>query len=259
MADESPIIGVLGGMGPAATADFYRKLVEATPADRDQDHLRTLIWSDPTIPDRATAYVHGGESPIPHLIAGAQLLERSGAGFIAVPCNTAHLFLAPVRAHLGIPVIDMIEATVDELADTRSGAAVAVLGTAATASSSIYHSPLAERGLTAFTPRPAEQLQVSEAILRVKRGEVPHAARLLAPVIDALMRRGAEAVIAACTELPLAMAFLERTAPLIDPTAALARACVRRARIDPRDQDSAERSARAGALMPVPAAPFARV
>ncbi|WP_416446135.1 aspartate/glutamate racemase family protein [Leucobacter sp. HNU] len=122
MGSSARVVGVLGGMGPAATADFYRKLVEATPARRDQDHLRTLIWSDPSIPDRAEAFLRGGPSPVRGLLAGARLLEESGADFIAVPCNTAHLFLGAVRRRAGIPVLDMIGSTVDEILAAGSGA-----------------------------------------------------------------------------------------------------------------------------------------
>ena len=105
------VVGILGGMGPAATADFYLKLIQATPAAVDQEHLQVLIWSDPTIPDRTEALLTHGEDPTPALIAGAEMLRRSGAGMLAVPCNTAHAFLAAVQAEVDIPIIHMIEET----------------------------------------------------------------------------------------------------------------------------------------------------
>lgn len=226
----TPVVGVLGGMGPAATADFYRKIVAATPAARDQDHLRTMIWSDPSIPDRAKAFLNGGESPVAALLAGAQLLQRAGADYIAVPCNTAHLFLPPVRKAVSIPVLDMVDATVSELSQhMETGARVAILGTAATLSSGIYRDRLRAAGLRPIEPTAAEQQSVVLAIAAVKAGQEAEAATRIAPVIDALVARGASTIVAGCTELPIACDRLSDAPPLTDPTAALARACVARA------------------------------
>lgn len=234
MGSSAPVVGVLGGMGPAATADFYRKLVEATPAHRDQDHLRTLIWSDPSIPDRAEAFLRGGPSPVRGLIAGARLLEESGADFIAVPCNTAHLFLGAVRRRAGIPVLDMIGSTVGEILTAGSGAepppgAVAVLGTAATMASGIYTDRLIGNGVAVLHPRDAEQHAVIAAITAVKAGEIERGVGLLAPVLEALARSGATRVVTACTELPILSERIDAGPQIVDPTAALARACVRSA------------------------------
>lgn len=227
---STEIIGVLGGMGPAATADFYRKIVAATPATRDQDHLRTVIWSDPSIPDRAEAYLRGGESPVDALLAGARILESAGAGFLAVPCNTAHLFLAPVRKAVTIPVLNMIELAVLELSSAVApGSSVAVLGTAATRKSGMYHSRLRQAGYVPLDPTAAEQHEVTVAIAAIKSGAEDVALRAIAPVIEALVARGARTVIAACTELPIVCAQLPGSPPVTDPTAALARFCVTRA------------------------------
>lgn len=224
---EPPVIGVLGGMGPAATADFYRKIVQATPATRDQDHLRTMIWSDPSIPDRATAFLHGGESPVRALIAGARRLEDAGAAFLAVPCNTAHLFLDPVREAVDIPILDMVGATVAELGDTAApGSYVAVIGTAATRASGLYARRLLAEGLVPIEPSAAEQRAVDVAIAEVKRGADAIGGAALLPVLTALVEQGASTVIAGCTELPIACGTLAEIPPVTDPTAALARACV---------------------------------
>ncbi|WP_206427488.1 aspartate/glutamate racemase family protein [Leucobacter chromiireducens] len=224
---EAAVIGVLGGMGPAATADFYRKIVQATPAERDQDHLRTIIWSDPSIPDRATAFLHGGESPVAALIAGARRLEDAGAGFLAVPCNTAHLFLDQVRDAVGIPILDMVGATVAELHRTTApGSRIAVLGTAATRASGLYARRLRSAAFLPLEPSDTEQQAVSAAIAEVKRGAEAAAGQVLAPVIEAFVRQGASTVIAGCSELPIAWSTLTAVPPVTDPTTALARACV---------------------------------
>ncbi|WP_293696975.1 amino acid racemase [uncultured Agrococcus sp.] len=226
----SPVIGILGGMGPAATADFYRKLVLATPAVRDQEHPRALIWSDPSIPDRASAYLHGGASPIPGLIDGARRLEDSGADFIAVPCNTAHLYLEPVREQVDVPVLDMIDATARALALRHERSRVALLGTAATVRSGIYRTAFECRGLLSVEVHAAEQQLVSAAIAAVKAGDVLRAAELLAPVLEALERRGADAIVGGCTELPLAAEHLMVGSTFVDPSTVLAGACLDRVR-----------------------------
>jgi len=117
---RSPVVGILGGMGPAATADFYAKLTSRTPAVSDQDHLRVIIWSDPTIPDRSRALTGEGPDPTPTLRRGAQGLRAAGASLLAVPCNTAHAFLPGIMDGLDIPVVDMIAAVAAYVTSRRS-------------------------------------------------------------------------------------------------------------------------------------------
>ena len=90
---DEPIVGILGGMGPLATADFYTKLILATPATRDQEHLRVVMWADPTVPDRSVGILGDGPDATPWLVRGGQMLAAMGAAFIAMPCNTAHAYL----------------------------------------------------------------------------------------------------------------------------------------------------------------------
>src|SRR5204862_453702 len=115
----SRIVGILGGMGPLATADLYRKIILATPAGRDQDHLHVIIDADPSVPDRSAALRGEAPDPTPWLLRGARRLEAAGAAFIAVPCNTAHAFLPALRPQLAIPIL----ATIEEFAalDLRVG------------------------------------------------------------------------------------------------------------------------------------------
>ena len=107
-APSEKIIGILGGMGPNATADLYLRIIRATPAKTDQDHLRVIIYSNPKVPNRSTAIIGSGQSPLPELIMAGRKLEESGADFIIIPCNTAHYFLQDLQKELGIPVLDMI-------------------------------------------------------------------------------------------------------------------------------------------------------
>ena len=228
-AHTEVVVGVLGGMGPAATADFYAKLVRATPAATDQEHLRALIWSDPSIPDRTEALLTGGPDPLPLLTEGASRLRDAGADFLVVPCNTAHAFLVPVRERLPLPLLSMIDETaVSVTAADQPRSRVGVLGTNATRRSGLYRRALCERGAEVVEPDEAQQERVSRGIARVKAGQTDEETwALIAGVATELAERGAEAIIAGCTELPLALALREAPVPIIDPTQVLAEAAVR--------------------------------
>ena len=106
-------LGILGGMGPQATQDFYQRILDRTDASCDQEHLPTLIWSDTAIPDRTAAILGGdAEGCYRRLLEGARLLERGGCTVLAIPCNTSHYFADRLQAQLHIPIIHMIRETV---------------------------------------------------------------------------------------------------------------------------------------------------
>lgn len=228
----SRIVGILGGMGPLATADLYRKIILATPAARDQDHLHVVIDADPSVPDRTAALRGEAPDPTPWLLRGARRLEAVGVAFIVVPCNTAHAFLPAVRPHVAIPILDMIAETAARVhADFPAARRVGVLATRGTVESGLYHRALAAEGLEAITPDAAAQDRlVGAAIAAVKAGDTSAAVGML--VVEAgrgLVAAGAEVLLAACTELPLVLTAANSPAPLLDPTQALAEAAVREA------------------------------
>ncbi|WP_336992774.1 aspartate/glutamate racemase family protein [Leucobacter sp. VD1] len=226
---DRAVIGVLGGMGPAATADFYAKIVQATPAQRDQDHPRTLIWSDPSIPDRTGALLASGPHPGPQLAAGARMLERSGADVIAVPCNTAHAFLPEIRAAVGIPVLDMVLETRNRVWEMlEPGGRAGLLATDGTIRARLYEEAFAQRDEPLLVPDAAQQARVMEAIRQVKGDPVSAAAaQTLCAAVAELAERGAGVVIAGCTEIPVALAAAEGLAvPVVDSTEVLAQAAV---------------------------------
>lgn len=228
----SRIVGILGGMGPLATADLYRKIILATPAARDQDHLHVVIDADPSVPDRTAALRGEAPDPTPWLLRGARRLEAVGVAFIVVPCNTAHAFLPTVRPHVAIPILDMIAETAARVhADFPAARRVGVLATRGTVESGLYHRALAAEGLEAITPDAAAQDRlVGAAIAAVKAGDTSAAVGML--VVEAgrgLVAAGAEVLLAACTELPLVLTAANSPAPLLDPTQALAEAAVREA------------------------------
>jgi aspartate racemase len=223
------MIGVLGGMGPAATADFLAKLIRLTPAQRDQDHVPVVVLSDPRVPDRVGPIMEGcGPSPLDALRRGIRTLEQAGAACIAIPCHTAHFWYDAMVASAGVPLLHIADAVLADLA--RDGAAdgpVGLLATAATLEAGFYQGRLGAAGYGCIVPA-AEIMAtcVLPAIARVKQDRAGDAAPLLCHAIDHLRRRGAYTIVLACTELPLALAAAPDPPTCLDATAALARACI---------------------------------
>ncbi|SFE34969.1 amino acid racemase [Methylobacterium sp. 13MFTsu3.1M2] len=232
------MLGVLGGMGPMATVDFLAKLVRATPAGRDQDHIPTLVCSAVDIPDRADAILGTGPDPLPALRAALARLEAGGATRIAIPCNTAHHWHAALQAATALPILHIVDAVAETLAETLartgSGGRIGLLATDGTLRSGLYPERLARHGLACRAPDEAGQAAVSAAIRLVKAHRVAEATPLLEAQVRALAEAGCDRVVMACTEIPLALAGSDPSGLLVDATEALARACVAACRPDCR-------------------------
>jgi aspartate racemase len=223
------MLGVIGGMGPLATADFFRKLIDATPAATDDDHVPVLIHSVPQVPSRPAAILRGGPSPLPAMLAARDRLLGAGATLLAMPCNTAHHWYDEIVAGCPVPFIHIVDAVADEL--PASARELGIIATRATLQARVFDRRLAARGIRFTAPDDAAyDRAVQPAIDAVKRGDPVVGGRLLEPVIAAELERGAAAVVLACTELPIALDALGSSlrARCIDSNAALARACVRR-------------------------------
>lgn len=222
------MLGVIGGMGPLATADFFRKLIDATPAQDDDGHIPVLIHSVPQIPSRPAAILRGGPSPLPALLAARDRLLVAGATLLAMPCNTAHYWYGELVEGCAVPFIHIVDAVAELLpAGARE---LGIVATRATLQSRVFAERLAQRGIALTAPDEATyERAVQPAIDAVKRGATREGGRLLEPVLAAVLERGAAAVVLACTELPIALDAIESPlrARCIDSTDALARACVR--------------------------------
>lgn len=216
----SLILGVLGGMGPAATLDFLAKLQAYTPADRDQDHIRVLMDLNPQVPDRNTPGAAAG--PVLAEMAGG--LAGGGAEVLAMPCNTAHAHADLIVRASGLPLIDMIGAAAKAAAETGARR-VGVLGTKGALK--LYREYLAAQGL-GLVALPADRQEAFMALLyRIKGGDVSREARgEMAGLARELVAEGAETLIAGCTEAPLVLSPLDTQVPLIDAGDLLARRCV---------------------------------
>ena len=222
------MIGVLGGMGPAATVDFMAKLIRLTPAGREQDHLPLVVVSDPRVPDRVAPILSGaGPSPLPAMREGIRRLERAGAVCVAIPCHTAHAWYDQLAAATALPILHIVDAALAELArlEVPQGP-LGLLATAATLEAGLYQARLAAAGHPAVLASPEVMAaSVLPAIALVKQDRAAEAAPLLGRAVDHLLAAGAGRVLLACTELPLARAATPHPA-CIDATEALARSCL---------------------------------
>ena len=225
------MIGVLGGMGPAATLDFMSKMIRLVPAERDQDHVPLLIVSDPRVPDRVGPILDGrGASPAAALLAGLRKLEAGGARAIAMPCHTAHAWAGQLIAATRLPFLHIVEALLAEMRRrSLPPGPVGLLATRATLKAGLYQDRLEAGGWPPLelAPEPTGRL-VLPAIALVKQGRADAAAPLLLEAVETLAAAGAQAVLLACTELPVALAAASDApaVPAVDATEALARACI---------------------------------
>jgi aspartate racemase len=223
------MLGVLGGMGPLASAHFMTRLTMLTPALRDQDHIPTILWSDPRVPDRTRTHIPGSEDPLPWLLRGVAGLRAAGVGAIAIACNTAHGWYEPIRDAAGMPVLHIVEAANAEL---RRAAAppgpVGIMATEATLAMRLYQDGLEAEGWRCLVPPPRTMRErVTPAIQMIKQNRVAAARPPLAACADELVAQGAVAIILACTEIPVALpADAGAAVPMIDTTDALARSAV---------------------------------
>lgn len=202
--DTRKVLGVLGGMGPLATQLFYRMIIEKTDAKCDQEHLNMILLSHATMPDRTREIMEGRTDELLELLlADAKMLEANGAGVIAIPCNTSHVLLARLQEKIGIPIINMVEETVRQIAETRQGEAlrVAVLATDGTINTGLYQKALENEGITPVTPTPASQKLVMKIIYDgVKNGGTIDFGDFLT-VQKEIFEQECQAAILACTEL----------------------------------------------------------
>lgn len=239
MTDKTtpPLLGVLGGMGPLAAADFLAKLAIETPAVRDQDHVPYVAWGVPQIPDRPAAILNGGESPLPQMLRGIAALKQAGAQAVAIACNTAHYWYDDLVREGGLPILHIADAACDLLAELGiDSGRIGLIGTDGTIAAGFFQQRFAARGFDCLLSTREDQEQlVLPAIACVKTNELQRAHELAVRAVMQLHAAGARAVVLACTETPLAIDHAPSAAAAIcvDATRALARACVawhRRAR-----------------------------
>ena len=221
-------VGIIGGMGPAATVDLMARIIRLSPAKSDQDGIRMLVDNNPHVPDRNKAIAHAGPSPAPVLAAMARGLEAQGADFLVMACNTAHAFQAAIVDALNIPFVGMIQETVAAAkALPTPPKQVALLAAAGCLDAGLYQSAFAAEGIRTLVPEGSVRESFMRLLYRIKAGDTgPSARRDMKALAQHLAELGGEAVIAGCTEVPLVMNQDDIKLPFIDSTERLAQAVV---------------------------------
>ena len=229
MSNVQKTVGVLGGMGPEATVDFMARVIALTDASCDQDHVRMLVDHNPHVPNRQDAILHGGEDPGPVLADMAADLEASGADFLVIPCNTAYVYQDAILAATHVPLISIIGVSIAAAAERAPGAErIGLLATDGCLESGIYQSGFAAAGLAAELPTAEELQQLMTLVRTIKAGKQTEATgRAMADLAEALVSRGAGAIIAGCTEIPLVLDADAVSVPLVSSTDALAEMTVK--------------------------------
>ena len=224
MAGKDKIAGVMGGMGPEATVDFMAKVVALTASGSDQDHVHMIVDQDPTVPNRQDAIAGNGADVTDSLAEMAKRLERAGADFLVMVCNTAHVFLDGVHDVRGIPFISIIDESIAEI-DRRCAAArtVGIMATDGCLETGIYQRAVQQSGRTALIPDAAGKTELMALIDAIKAGD--KSAKITAgmqAVAQSLVDDGAEVIIGGCTEIPIVFEGADFSVPVISSTNVLA-------------------------------------
>lgn len=222
-----PVIGILGGMGPEATLNLMRRVIDATPARDDSDHIHMIVDHNPKVPSRMAALIEGtGENPAPVLAGMAQGLETGGAHALAMPCNSAHAYLPDIRSAVSIPVLDMIELTATAVADlSPAPKRVGILASSAVNMTGLYVEALDKHGIPLIVP--ARQDDLMAVIRAVKRADLSDDIRgTMDAMMHDLVNTGADTLLLACTELSVLAGRTAGDVPVIDALDVLSREIV---------------------------------
>lgn len=200
---HKPILGIIGGVGPLATAYFMEALIKKTPAQADQDHMPMIVFNDPQIPDR-TAYIldNSKSDPQPEMTKVARWLENAGADFLAIPCNTAHYFYDAIVNAVNIPVVNIMHETSKRLAQVvGKGATIGLMATEGTVQSGVFQDYLEAEGLSLVAPEEEDQRHIMHLIYDCVKANQPYDKNEFLQLALHLRERGCDAVVCGCTEL----------------------------------------------------------
>ncbi|HVY88038.1 MAG TPA: amino acid racemase [Hyphomonadaceae bacterium] len=218
MSASTKTVGVIGGLGPAATLDFFDRILKRTKAVRDQDHLRLIIDNNTKIPDRNAAAHGNGPSPGQALAATAHGLEVAGAEFVVMACNAAHAYEADIRAALKVPFISMIAETAaaaQKLGHKRAG----LLAADACLAANLYQDALKKAGIETIVLGQSAQADFMKLIYRIKSGDTGSEVRgKMHALAEGLADLGANIIVAGCTEVPIVLTQDDIDVPLVSST-----------------------------------------
>lgn len=211
-------IGIIGGMGPLATVHLFERIVLRTKAEKDQNHIRVLIDSNINIPDRTKAILGNGENPVRELVNSAIILEKSGADFLIMPCNTAHYFIDEIKENTNIPFINMPEESVKHTYDKYGkDAVVGIMATDGTIKTKIYENYYSKLGIKTVVPIKTQD-KIMEFIYDViKKGNYNVGTALFFECVEELKEKGATAFLLGCTELSSAQYLYKFEGSFVNP------------------------------------------
>ncbi|NGN96301.1 amino acid racemase [Grimontia sp. S25] len=218
-------VGILGGMGPEATVDLMYRVIAVTPANDDADHIRMLVDNDPKVPSRIKALIEGtGESPGPYMAKMAQGLERGGADFLVIPCNTAHRFYSDVESAVSVPVLNLLELAAAKIHQSYPEIErVGLLASTAVQLTNLYATAMGKQGIKPIFPDDDFQQNVMTLIKAVKaKNQTEHMIAQFNEAAENLEDQGAGCLLIACTELSVIADSLKSHLPIFDAAQILA-------------------------------------
>ncbi len=223
-------IGVIGGMGPKSTIDFLSKIISLTPAKKDQEHLNMIVYMNPQIPDRTSAIINNKESPTKALTESAKLLQDARVDFIVIPCVTAHFWFEEIKNSINIPILSLLDITSKEIRKQgKDLKKIGILATSGAIQSRLFENAFESGGYEIVYPEERVQTDyVMKGIYNIKMGkEAAEVKSLFLHACTQMIEKGAQIIIAACTEIPLSITDKDIQIPLIDVNMALAEETVR--------------------------------
>jgi len=224
---KAKTLGIIGGMGPAATLDLFNKILKATPAKRDQDHVHIIIDNFPQIPDRTAFLLGKGANPLPYILKSVRTLEKAGVDVLCMPCNTAHYFVEDIRKATPLPFISIIESTLNEIRSRfKNSKNIGLLATDGTIIGRVYHNIFEVEGDKIIAPLEEKQHEVMKIVYSIKAGKMEENVQTFEEIIEHMKFLGSELVILGCTELPILLKYFKPSLPVIDATSCLAKEIV---------------------------------
>lgn len=230
MLSKPLTVGIIGGIGPEAANRLSQLIVELAGASSDREHIPVICFNNPNIPSRVDSISGKGENCLPALVETSRALVRAGANFLLMPCNCAHFYLRQLRDEISVPVLDMIQETVDKIVEDFPGAkSVGLLASSPTLETGLYTRPFCDWGIEGLKPNEIEQQLVMSSIYGpdgIKAGKKEPAKENLISVGNSLVKRGADVVIAACTEISLVLEPDSLSVPVVDPMRVVAQSAI---------------------------------
>jgi aspartate racemase len=220
-------VGIIGGMGPEATLNFFKKVIEFTDAKSDQEHVSMVIDNNTKIQDRSLFILNGGPNPKEELIGTAKKLQNYGAEIIAMPCNTAHFFYEDIKSSIDIPIINMIEETANHILKEKKNKKIVLLSTEGTYKSKIYEKVFEKKNLDLIIPSKNHRKQIMELIYKVKKNEKINYSKV--NEILKQIKVSDEIFLLGCTELPIIFQNQKISEEYIDTVEILAKEVILKA------------------------------